>query len=527
MSDSLWAVGVALVIAGSLGNNFGLNLVSYDHRKKEIEEGIKSESQSQNNTDGKTDIESGSRSTAFSPSLNRTGSSHSDDPLIVGKTHQKDQVSNSNNKVSSAEITNVNKKKESICNLRVIGVTIFVAGNLLTFAAFGFAAQSLLAALESVQFISNIIFAKYIQGEIITQRMLISTASIVSGNILVVIFSAHEAPLYTSVDIGHLYATNIGYWVYLGVALILWSIFHYIFIKYHNARVFEKKLLHRHELIEPIAFSISSSIIGTQAVLQAKCMSMLIQVSARGITDEFTQPWIWLILCAWIFFVVFWLRRLDLGLALFPATFIIPVTQVFFINFAIICGGIFFEEFSTFTWNQWVGFIFGVLMILCGVYGLAPVDKKSIVAIPDGEKVEASQDAKRNIGEETITTPTKIINDEHPIKDIKTVSSGTATRPCLDDSDMMDKSELDTDGKADRKDSALSLMSADSKSDTKEISKKSESKGAKRRSSILNEKAALAIKSKPISPRINANDLPVAAPVKIAVEDLSNERDAL
>jgi hypothetical protein len=40
--------------------------------------------------------------------------------------------------------------------------------------------------------------------------------------------------------------------------------------------------------------------------------------------------------------------------------------------FAIICGGVFFEEFDSFVTVTWIGFAFGVAMILGGVYALAP-----------------------------------------------------------------------------------------------------------------------------------------------------------
>jgi hypothetical protein len=52
--------------------------------------------------------------------------------------------------------------------------------------------------------------------------------------------------------------------------------------------------------------------------------------------------------------------------------FVIPVIQVCFIVFSILLGGLFFEEFDSFTVTQFVGFIVGVLLIVVGVYGLAP-----------------------------------------------------------------------------------------------------------------------------------------------------------
>ena len=138
----------------------------------------------------------------------------------------------------------------------------------------------------------------------------------------------------------------------------------------------------KHGFVEPFTFAVSSSIIGTQAVLNSKCMSMLIQVTSRGIVNEFELPHIWWILITWIILVAYWLRRLDVGLAMYPPLFIIPVMQVFFVFFAILCGGIYFQEFLHFTATMYVGFVIGVVMILAGVYGLAP-DDVQIVDVSD------------------------------------------------------------------------------------------------------------------------------------------------
>ena len=70
----------------------------------------------------------------------------------------------------------------------------------------------------------------------------------------------------------------------------------------------------------------------------------------------------------WIILVAYWLRRLDKGLELFPPLFIIPVLQVFFVFFAIMCGGVYFEEFIGFTYQQYIGFVIGVVMILGRIF---------------------------------------------------------------------------------------------------------------------------------------------------------------
>ncbi|CAJ1953429.1 unnamed protein product [Sphenostylis stenocarpa] len=51
-----------------------------------------------------------------------------------------------------------------------IGIIFFFLGNCLNFISFGYAAQSLLAALGSVQFVSNIAFAYFVLNKMVTVK---------------------------------------------------------------------------------------------------------------------------------------------------------------------------------------------------------------------------------------------------------------------------------------------------------------------------------------------------------------------
>lgn len=48
--------------------------------------------------------------------------------------------------------------------------------------------------------------------------------------------------------------------------------------------------------------------------------------------------------------------------------------QVFFMFFAILCGGIYFSEFNTFSVKEAAGFCVGIVVVFAGVYGLAPTN---------------------------------------------------------------------------------------------------------------------------------------------------------
>ncbi|KAK7847027.1 putative magnesium transporter nipa8 [Quercus suber] len=71
---------------------------------------------------------------------------------------------------------------------------IFLLGNCLNFISFGYAAQSLLAALGSIQFVSNIAFAYFVLNKMVTVKVLVATAFIVLGNIFLVAFGNHQSP---------------------------------------------------------------------------------------------------------------------------------------------------------------------------------------------------------------------------------------------------------------------------------------------------------------------------------------------
>jgi len=44
----------------------------------------------------------------------------------------------------------------------VVGTVVFISGSLLNFAAFAFAPQSILASLEGIQFVTNVLFGKFV-----------------------------------------------------------------------------------------------------------------------------------------------------------------------------------------------------------------------------------------------------------------------------------------------------------------------------------------------------------------------------
>lgn len=283
----------------------------------------------------------------------------------------------------------------------IYGTVIFVSGSLFNFASYAFAAQSLLASLEAIQFVTNIAFGKLLLGKTVTPIMYLGTVLVCTGTILTVIFSSKEQATFSAVELLLLYK-NPGYIVYLLVLIVGGPCIHLLHLRYQARQDAGRPLPHSH-LVLPITYAVFSALFGTQSVVQIKCVAALL--FTLGLGGALSEPFTYLFLGVWIVFVVVWLMRLNEALGKYEPMFIIPLFQVNFIFFAIVSGGIYFQEFNGFNALQWTGFVLGSALSFTGLALLVPkLDAK--VAPTDGElATEAFKDVARESTEGAQTPP--------------------------------------------------------------------------------------------------------------------------
>ena len=252
----------------------------------------------------------------------------------------------------------------------IIGTFIFVTGSLLNFASYAFAAQSMLASLESIQFVTNLLFGKFMLGARVTQTMLVGTMLTVIGTVMAVQFSSKETLELSTADIKKLYS-NPAYISYLCLMVLALVVLHVVYKKLEERKNKDKPLKSR-DVILPCLYSVWSAMFGTQSVVQAKILAELLAVHSSGTENIFTSSFTYATILLWVMTVLVWLKRLNDALQKFNPLFIIPLLQCSFIFFAIISGGIFFKEFNSFDSNQWIGFWFGIIVMFGGLVLLTP-----------------------------------------------------------------------------------------------------------------------------------------------------------
>jgi hypothetical protein len=343
-----WVLGVTLGLLGSIAINTGNNIQSLGLKQSQLNDKVAPIEPADDlaSADGRPKKQS---VPWLSPKGNKTAPYENEDEFSV---------------------VTVAQQRPSLSMTYVIGTIIFVSGSLLNFASYAFAAQSMLASLESVQFVTNLLFGKFMLGAHVNQTMLAGTFLTVGGTVMAVQFSSKETLDLDTEDIKKLYA-NPAYLCYLFIIALMLVILHFVYQKLDDRKKKDKPIK-RSDVIMSCVYSIWSALFGTQSVVQAKVLAELLAVHSNGSENIFASWFTYATMLLWIMTVLVWLKRLNDALERFNPLFIIPLLQCSFIFFAIVSGGIFFKEFNAFDTNQWVGFWFGIVVMFSGLILLTP-----------------------------------------------------------------------------------------------------------------------------------------------------------
>ncbi|KAI3520626.1 hypothetical protein L1887_10076 [Cichorium endivia] len=301
-----------------------------------------------------------------------------------------------------------------------IGILFFAFGNALNFISFGYAAQSLLAALGSVQFVSNIAFAYFVLQKTVTVKVIVATTFIVLGNIFLVAFGNHQSPVYTQEQLAEKYS-NITFLFYCLLLVVVVLMHHYVYRRGELLLAIPGKDLMRYwKLLLPFSFAVVSGAIGSCSVLFAKSLSNLLRLSMSSsyrLDSWFTYSILLLFLCT----AGFWMARLNEGLSQFDAILIVPMFQIAWTFFSICTGFVYFQEYQVLNALRTAMFILGMISVFIGISLLAPDDSKG-----ETKENSLSSVASSHVNPE-IERSVKPC-EESQIKDMKSLARAMATK---------------------------------------------------------------------------------------------------
>jgi len=270
-----------------------------------------------------------------------------------------------------------NELEPNLCknNTWVIGTVVFVTGALLNFASYGFAPQSTLASLESIQFVSNLFFGWWLLEKTISQKMMFGTALTVGGTVLAVVFSSKDAAEIEDVD-DLVQLWNNYLWITYVILLVALAVVLQLTYKRLEQKKKQKEGKTKgtswdSENVMAVIYAVFSALFGTLSVVFAKLLAKLLELQGAG-ENIFAHWYTYITIVSWLFLMGFWLYRLNDALSLYNPLFIIPLLQANFIFFAIVSGGIYFQEFNYMIKLNWIGFVLGILLMFVGIALLTP-----------------------------------------------------------------------------------------------------------------------------------------------------------
>lgn len=169
-----------------------------------------------------------------------------------------------------------------------IGAATFGIASLINFGAFGFAPAAVLAPLESIQFVTNLIFGKFVNNAHITQRMVAGSMLIVGGCVVAVVFGPNRVAKFSVQELSDFWAETL--WImYLSFLVGFAGTAQLVHARLEAARI--KKMPYKHDaVILPVTFAVSSAIIGSMCVVMSKCMSELVEIFVTEGADVSERP---------------------------------------------------------------------------------------------------------------------------------------------------------------------------------------------------------------------------------------------
>ena len=255
------------------------------------------------------------------------------------------------------------------------GFLCYFLFTILNFASLALAPSSVLTPIESVQFVSNIMFNRFVNKAKISRRMILGVVLAVVGTTVSVVWGPSGADCYSIPYLIVLWKRWA--WVFfmagsLGLAVIAF----FGHVAYGKAEKRGRKLW-RHDLMRPIMFTISSSIGGgAQMLVHSKVLSTLLGYILQGQASIFEEWILYLALGLAILTGFFWIFRQTQGLGLYDPLVILPLMIGTYILVGGVAGGIFFDEFSTMmhkqlkVWN-WPIYGGGMFLVCLGLFLIA------------------------------------------------------------------------------------------------------------------------------------------------------------
>lgn len=213
-----------------------------------------------------------------------TGSSSTMIGVLMGLTASVGINAGQNLQALGLSVSEEVRAKPYLSKMWRVGMAVFITGSFLNFAAFSFAASSILVPLEAVQFVTNVVFNKFVNKKVIPTRMLVGVFLAVSGVALSVVFGSTDARCFTIDELSSFWEVPL-WWAYLVLTLVVAASAYAVHRKYRAAEKAGRPLASSLYML-PVTFAVSSSLVGgANMIVHSKAVAELFELQATQKTE--------------------------------------------------------------------------------------------------------------------------------------------------------------------------------------------------------------------------------------------------
>mmetsp|Transcript_38437 Transcript_38437/g.101353 ORF Transcript_38437/g.101353 Transcript_38437/m.101353 type:complete len:520 (+) Transcript_38437:90-1649(+) len=232
----------------------------------------------------------------------------------------------------------------------VTGLSIFITGSIGNMVAMAFASATILVPLESSQFVTNVLFSKFVNKGKVSAMQWAGTWIAVLGTVTTCAFGPNDARCFSLEQLESFWFNPL--WLLYVVLTFSGSAFgwlvYYRLQRQHKDGVGSQAVT---DFALPALFAVSSALIGgAQMIVHSKALAEVFDMFFQGvitILDLATSWFFWVELLITASCGIFWAVQMNNAITLYDPLFIIPLLQASYITFGSTASGIFYQEFNT------------------------------------------------------------------------------------------------------------------------------------------------------------------------------------
>ena len=240
----------------------------------------------------------------------------------------------------------------------------------------GFVSPTVTVPLGSISLVSNVFFARWLLGELITNPMLVSTFIIILGAVLTTVFSAAPSDVsYSRKQAEALFRKPV-YLVYVSVvSILIVATFSWFQLQFRRLKAqSERGIVEGFDSLSPTQrfltrFSVPcfGGLVGSQTVLFTKVSVELLKYSFKEGENQYNHALSWFFLFMAGFTAVIQIHYLNVSLRSFGISYVVPIYYVVWTVASIIGAGVLFGDFKDFEAVNYGLFSTGLVCVLSGV----------------------------------------------------------------------------------------------------------------------------------------------------------------